>query len=73
MDDTRMYHLFFGDAVGSAGSDMTVFEHVLFELATGGPGFAVDGLLDGTRLSLPPFLEPRRAEIEAGLTPLASV
>ena len=41
--------------------------HVLFELATDGPGFTVDGPLDGDRLSLPPFLEPRRAEIEAGL------
>lgn len=44
--------------------------HVLFELATDGPGFAVDGALDGERLSLPPFLEPRRAEIEARLSPL---
>lgn len=44
--------------------------HVLFELATDGPGFAVDGPLDGERLSLPPFLEPRRAEIEARLKPL---
>lgn len=43
---------------------------VLFELATDGPGFAVDGPLDGERLSLPPFLEPRRAAIEAGLKPL---
>lgn len=45
---------------------------VLFELATDGPGFAVDGPLDGERLSLPPFLEPRRAEIEANLRPLAA-
>lgn len=44
--------------------------HVLFELATDGPGFEVDGPLDGERLSLPPFLEPRRAEIEARLRPL---
>lgn len=44
--------------------------HVLFELATDGPGFEVDGPLDAERLSLPPFLEPRRAEIEAALTPL---
>lgn len=47
--------------------------HVLFELATDGPGFDVDGPLDGERLSLPPFLEPRRAEIEARLTPLTGV
>ncbi len=43
---------------------------VLIELATDGPGFDVDGPLDGERLSLPPLLEPRRAEIEANLRPL---
>jgi glyoxalase family protein len=44
--------------------------HVLFELATDAPGFEVDGPLDAERLSLPPFLEPRRAEIESKLRPL---
>ena len=46
---------------------------ILFEIATDGPGFAVDEPLDslGQRLSLPPFLEARRASIEAGLKPLA--
>jgi glyoxalase family protein len=45
---------------------------VLFELATEGPGFATDEPLEtiGKRLALPPFLEPRRAEIEKGLKPL---
>lgn len=43
---------------------------LLFELASDGPGFDVDGPLDGQRLSLPPFLEPRRAQIEAGLRPI---
>jgi glyoxalase family protein len=45
---------------------------VLFELATDGPGFAVDEPLEqlGERLALPPFLEPRRADIEAHLRPL---
>ncbi len=44
----------------------------LFEIATDGPGFAVDEPLDslGERLALPPFLEPRRAAIEANLKPL---
>jgi glyoxalase family protein len=46
--------------------------HVLFELATDGPGFEVDGPIDPQRLSLPPFLEPRRAEIEAKLRPLTA-
>jgi glyoxalase family protein len=45
---------------------------VLFELATDGPGFAVDEDPDelGTSLVLPPSLEEKRAEIEAGLPPL---
>lgn len=43
---------------------------VLFELASDGPGFEVDAPLDGNRLSLPPFLEPHRAEIEGRLAPL---
>ncbi|WP_183316286.1 ring-cleaving dioxygenase [Chelatococcus caeni] len=44
----------------------------LFEIATDGPGFAVDEPLQslGERLALPPFLESRRASIEAGLQPL---
>lgn len=47
---------------------------ILLELATDEPGFAVDEPVDrmGERLSLPPFLEPRRREIEAGLKPLAT-
>jgi glyoxalase family protein len=45
---------------------------VLYEIATDGPGFAVDedAATLGERLALPPFLEPRRAAIEAGLRPL---
>jgi len=45
---------------------------ILFEIATDGPGFATDEPLEslGERLALPPFLEPRRAAIEAGLKPL---
>lgn len=44
----------------------------LFEIATDGPGFATDEPADhlGERLALPPFLEPRRAQIEAGLKPI---
>ena len=44
----------------------------LFELATDGPGFAVDEPLEtlGERLALPPFLEPQREQIEAGLKPI---
>ncbi|MGV6875579.1 ring-cleaving dioxygenase [Pseudochelatococcus sp. B33] len=44
----------------------------LFEIATDGPGFAVDEPLEslGERLALPPFLEARREAIEANLKPL---
>lgn len=45
---------------------------ILFEIATDGPGFTADEDLEtlGERLALPPFLEPRRAQIEAGLKPI---
>ncbi|MCK0197070.1 ring-cleaving dioxygenase [Ancylobacter sp. 6x-1] len=45
---------------------------ILFEIATDGPGFAQDEPQEtlGETLALPPFLEPRRAEIEAGLVAL---
>ncbi len=45
---------------------------ILFEIATDGPGFAADESIEtlGETLSLPPFLEARRAQIEAGLKKL---
>ena len=45
---------------------------VLFEIATDGPGFAVDEDPErlGDALVLPPWLEPHRAAIEAELPPL---
>jgi glyoxalase family protein len=45
---------------------------ILFEIATDVPGFATDEPMEslGESLSLPPFLEGRRAAIEAGLKPL---
>ena len=48
---------------------------ILFEIATDPPGFAVDEpvVALGRELKLPPFLEPRRREIEAALPPLAQV
>lgn len=46
---------------------------VLFEVATDGPGFAIDEDPEhlGESLVLPPFLEERRAQIERVLPPLA--
>jgi glyoxalase family protein len=45
---------------------------VLFEIADDGPGFTVDVPLEelGSKVILPPKLEPHRAQIEALLTPL---
>ena len=45
---------------------------ILFEIATDGPGFATDEPMEklGEKLALPPFLEARRAQIEAGLKPI---
>ena len=47
---------------------------VLFEIATLGPGFAVDEDPEhlGEALILPPFLEDRREEIEAALVPVTN-
>jgi glyoxalase family protein len=47
---------------------------VLFEIATLGPGFGVDEDPEhlGERLILPPFLEDRREQIEAQLTPVSN-
>ncbi|WP_088040773.1 ring-cleaving dioxygenase [Bacillus sp. EAC] len=46
--------------------------HILFELSTDTPGFDVDESIEtlGEKLALPPFLEPKRAEIEANIRPL---
>jgi glyoxalase family protein len=45
---------------------------VLFELATDGPGFAVDENPNtlGEEVALPPFLEPQREQIIANLKPI---
>jgi glyoxalase family protein len=45
---------------------------VLFEIATDPPGFAVDEAPEalGASLKLPPWLEPRRADIERRLPPV---
>jgi len=48
---------------------------VLFELATlGGPGFAIDEPIEhlGEKLSLPPFIEHMREEIEAKVRPITN-
>jgi len=47
---------------------------VLYEISSDGPGFATDEPLEslGEKLALPPFLEPRREQIEAYVAPLDS-
>ncbi|CAM4130293.1 ring-cleaving dioxygenase [Listeria booriae] len=51
---------------------MPVSQQILFEFATDGPGFAQDEPYEtmGEKLSLPPFLESKRAAIEAEVRPL---
>ena len=46
---------------------------VLFEIATDGPGFTVDEAPEalGSRLSLPPWFQVRRDDLERNLTPFA--
>ncbi|OCS90773.1 ring-cleaving dioxygenase [Caryophanon latum] len=48
---------------------------ILFEWATDGPGFMGDEPYEtlGEKLSLPPFLEPKRAQIEAAVRPIDTV
>ncbi len=45
---------------------------ILYEIASEGPGFTRDLPVSelGTKVILPPWLEPHRSEIEANLTPL---
>ena len=47
---------------------------ILIELATDGKGFTVDSSVEqlGKNLDLPPFLEEKRAEIEAALKPIVT-
>ncbi|MGV3466783.1 MAG: ring-cleaving dioxygenase [Heyndrickxia sp.] len=52
-----------------------VAPQILFEFATDGPGFMGDEPYEtlGEKLSLPPFLEPKRAEIESYVRPIDTV
>jgi len=49
-----------------------VAPQILFEFATDGPGFMGDEPYEtlGEKLSLPPFLEPKRAQIESMVRPI---
>ena len=61
MDRTYFHSIYFREPGG-----------VLFEIATDPPGFAIDEPAAelGTHLMLPPWLEPRRADLEQTLTPI---
>lgn len=52
-----------------------VAPQILFEFATDGPGFMGDEPYEtlGEKLSLPPFLEPKRAEIERLVRPINTI
>ena len=74
-------HLLSMDVEVSQVMDRTYFRSIYFnapdgqllEIATDGPGFAVDEPVEslGSELQLPPWLEPRRGEIQSALSPLA--
>lgn len=76
-DEPTMYHLFFTDGAGSPGSDMTVFDMRFAAREYRGnnsisrTSFRVHGDATLQYWSLPPLLEPRRAQIEAALSPLS--
>ena len=76
-DDPTVYHLFYADDRGSAGSDITFFEYPCAPRGRAGDGMvhrivfrvgAEESL--GERLSLPPNFEHMRDELERILTPL---
>ena len=52
-----------------------VAPRILFEFATDGPGFMGDEPYEtlGEKLSLPPFLEPKREQIESLVRPIDTV
>ena len=52
-----------------------VAPQILFEFATDGPGFMGDEPYEtlGEKLSLPPFLEPQREQIEQLVRPIDTV
>jgi glyoxalase family protein len=52
-----------------------VAPQILFEFATDGPGFMGDEPYEtlGEKLSLPPFLEPKREQIESMVRPIDTV
>ena len=54
---------------------VNVAPQILFEFATDGPGFMEDEPYEtlGEKLSLPPFLEPKREQIEKAVRPLDTV
>ena len=74
-------HLLSMDVEVSQVMDRTYFRSIYFnapdgqllEIATDGPGFAIDEPVEqlGSELQLPPWLEPRRGEIQRALSPLA--
>lgn len=77
-DDTSSYHLFYVDAVGTSGSDMTYFDIPM----AGSTHEGVSSIINTAfrikseealhyELALPPFLEPKRKIIEAKLRPLS--
>jgi catechol 2,3-dioxygenase-like lactoylglutathione lyase family enzyme len=75
-DAPEAYHLYFGDETGAPGSAIYFLEPrgILFEIATLGPGFAVDEDRErlGEELRVPKMHAHLRDELERTLTPLVN-
>lgn len=73
-DDVSAYHLFYADAVGTPGTDLTFFDWNMprEQRGTNSAGFSVDDDKEtlGEKVVLPPFLEGHRESIVANLKPI---
>src|SRR5690606_35695115 len=72
---TRLSHSGFVERYYFKSLYARIIPEILFEIATDGPGFLGDEPYEtlGEKLSLPPFLEPKREQIEKSVRPLHTV
>jgi len=75
LDDFQFHTSGFVDRYFFQSLYARVAPQILFEFATNGPGFMGDEPYEtlGEKLSLPPFLEPKREQIESMVRPIDTV
>lgn len=75
LDDFQFHTSGFVDRFFFQSLYARVAPQILFEFATDGPGFMGDEPYEtlGEKLSLPPFLEPKREQIESMVRPIDTV